>query len=137
MQICERQTNKVEKERDRVSISLGKFPGAKMIKRWPWQYACLVVNTRYGFTSDRVICRLKVVSVVYWEYGNYIPPRNRYLIHTQHCVSILCPMYLVPCSAPLCPILHSKGKQTLYKKMIMLSLNKSKWILSLISTLLP
>lgn len=59
MQICERQTNKVEKERDRVSISLGKFPGAKMIKRWPWQYTYLVVNTRYGFASNRVICRLK------------------------------------------------------------------------------
>lgn len=43
---CERQTNKVETERDRVSISLGKF-GAKMIKRCPWQYACLCVNTSY------------------------------------------------------------------------------------------
>lgn len=122
MQICERQTNKVEKERDRVSISLGKFPGAKMIKRWPWQYTYLVVNTRYGFASNRVICRLKVVSSVYWWNHNYIPPRNRYLIHAQHSVPILCPMYLVPCFAPLRPILCSKEKETLYQRMVIMSL---------------
>jgi hypothetical protein len=123
MQICERQTNKVEKERDRVSISLGKFPRAKMIKRWPWQYACLMVNTRYGFASDRVICRLRVVSKGYWWNHNYIPPRSRYLIHAQHCLSILCPVYHVPWSAPLCPTLCSKEKETLYKRMITMSLN--------------
>lgn len=123
MQICERQTNEVEKERDRVSISLGKFPGAKMIKRWPWQYMYLVVNTRYGFACDRVICRIKVMSKRYWWNQNYILPRNRYWIHAQHCVFILCPMYLVPRFPPLCPILCSKEKETLYQRMRIMSLN--------------